>query len=92
MMSEVLELHVLRGRMYEALLNKARSGELYTLPPIGYIKLPKGEFAIDADEQAAGGRSRFGIPDTFDQQGTMRSTLRYLVEQNIKLPVRPHSG
>ncbi len=89
MMSEA-ELHVLRGRMYEALLNKARRGELYTLPPIGYIKLPKGEFAIDADEQAqAVVRLVF---DTFDQQGTMRSTLRYLVEQNIKLPVRPHSG
>ncbi len=56
MMSEA-ELHVLRGRMYEALLNKARRGELYTLPPIGYIKLPKGEFAIDADEQGAGGRA-----------------------------------
>ena len=54
--------------MYEALLNKARRGELYTLPPIGYIKLPKGEFAIDADEQAqAVVRLVF---DTFDQQGT----------------------
>jgi DNA invertase Pin-like site-specific DNA recombinase len=89
MMSEA-ELHILRSRMYEALLNKARRGELYTLPPIGYIKLPKGEFAIDADEQVqAVVRLVF---DTFDQQGTLRSTLRYLVEQSIKLPVRPHSG
>ena len=89
MMSEA-ELHILRGRMYEALLNKARRGELYMLPPIGYVKLPKGEFAIDADEQVqAVVRLVF---DTFDQQGTLRGTLRYLVEQSIKLPIRPHSG
>ena len=89
MMSEA-ELHILRGRMYEALLNKARRGELYMLPPIGYIKLPKGEFAIDADEQVqAVVRLVF---DTFDQQGTVRGTLRYLVRQSIKLPIRPHAG
>jgi len=35
MMSDA-ELHILRGRMYEAVLNKARRGDLYHLPPIGY--------------------------------------------------------
>src|SRR4029077_16444777 len=51
MMSEA-ELHILRGRMYQAMLNKARRGELYLLPPIGYVKLPTGTFALDPDEQA----------------------------------------
>lgn len=89
MMSEA-ELHILRGRMYEALLNKARRGELYMLPPIGYVKLPKGEFAIDPDEQVqAVVRLVF---DTFDQQGTLRGVLRYLVGNGIKLPIRPHAG
>ena len=51
MMSEA-ELHIMQGRMYQALLNKARRGDLYILPPIGYVKLPTGEFALDPDEQA----------------------------------------
>ena len=77
MMSEA-ELHILRGRMYEALLNKARRGELYMLAPIGYVKLSQGEFAIDPDEQVqAIVRLVF---DTFDQQGTVRGVLRYLVQ------------
>src|SRR5437763_3223741 len=34
-MSEA-ELHILKERMYRGKLNKARRGELYTHPPIGY--------------------------------------------------------
>jgi DNA invertase Pin-like site-specific DNA recombinase len=89
MMSEA-EIHILRGRMYEALLNKARRGELYQLPPIGYIKLPTGKFAIDPDEQVQSVVRL--IFDEFDRQGTMRGVVRYLVENGIKVPIRPHSG
>src|ERR1700730_12748470 len=42
-MSEA-ELHILRSRMYQGLLNKARRGEVFNHPPSGYIKLPSGEF------------------------------------------------
>src|SRR5262249_26040787 len=49
-MSEA-ELHILKDRMYQGKLNKARRGAFDGLPPIGYIKLPTGEFAIDPDEQ-----------------------------------------
>src|SRR5947209_9025562 len=45
------ELHVLKQRMYQGKLNKARRGELLTAPPIGYIRVPTGEWAIDPDEQ-----------------------------------------
>jgi DNA invertase Pin-like site-specific DNA recombinase len=31
------ELHILKGRMYQALLNKAKRGEIYIRPPIGYV-------------------------------------------------------
>jgi len=89
MMSEA-ELHILRGRMYEAVLNKARRGDLYILPCIGYVKLPTGEFAIDPDEQVqAVVRLIF---DEFDRLGTMRRVLRFLVENNIRIPIRPHAG
>ncbi len=89
MMNEA-ELHILQGRMYQAMLNKARRGELYILPPVGYIKLPSGEFALDPDEQVQGVVRL--VFDVFDQIGTMRGVLRYLIENAIQIPIRPHAG
>ena len=48
MMSEA-ELHILRGRMYQAAFNKARRGELITHVPLGYIRTPHGVVAMDPD-------------------------------------------
>lgn len=88
-MSEA-ELHVLKERMYQGKLNKARRGELYGLPPIGYIKLSTGEFAIDPDEQVqAAVRLIF---DEFDRQDTLHGLLRYLVHHKVQIPVRSRSG
>lgn len=88
-MSEA-ELHVLRGRLNAGRLNKARRGDLLTHPPIGYVKLPSGEFAIDPDEQAqAVVRLVF---DQFDRIGSVRGVIRYLVRHGIRIGVRPHCG
>jgi DNA invertase Pin-like site-specific DNA recombinase len=88
-MSEA-ELHILRGRMYQGLLNKARRGEVYNHPPAGYVKLPTGVFALDPDEQVQDViRTIF---DLFDRLGTIQGVLRYLVERGIRMPIRPHSG
>jgi len=89
MMSEA-ELHIMQGRMYQAILNKARRGDLYILAPIGYVKLPTGELGIDPDEQA---RNVIHLVfDAFDRRGTIRGVIRYLVEHSVMMPVRPHSG
>lgn len=89
MMSEA-ELHVLKERMYQGKLNKARRGELLSAPPIGYVRLPSGEWAIDPDEQVqATVRLIF---DEFDRQGTLQGLLRYLAAHAILIPVRPISG
>jgi DNA invertase Pin-like site-specific DNA recombinase len=88
-MSEA-ELHILKDRMHGAKLNKARRGELFGLPPIGYVKLPTGEFAIDPDEQVrATVRLIF---DQFDREGTVHGLLRYLVHHRIQIPVRARGG
>ena len=88
-MSEA-ELHVLRGRLNAGRVNKARRGELHSLPPIGYIKLPTGEFAIDPDEQVqAVVRLIF---DQFDRLGSLHGVIRYLVRHGIRIGVRPHYG
>jgi DNA invertase Pin-like site-specific DNA recombinase len=88
-MSEA-ELHILRNRMYQGLLNKARRGEVFNHPPLGYVKLATGEFALDPDEQVQSVVRL--IFDAFDRHGTLQGVLRYLVRHGIRLPVRPHSG
>ncbi len=51
MMSEA-ELHVLRSRLHQGKLNKARRGELFSFVPIGYVRTPEGGIALEPDEQA----------------------------------------
>ena len=89
MMSEA-ELHILQGRMHEAVLNKARRGELYIWPPVGYVKLPSRVFAIDPDEQVQSVVHL--VFDEFDRLGSGRRVLLHLQEHDIKLPVRPYKG
>jgi DNA invertase Pin-like site-specific DNA recombinase len=89
MMSEA-EIHILQGRMHEALLNKARRGDLYILAPVGYVKLPGGGLALDPDEQAQSVIRL--IFEEFDRWGSMRGVWRYLRANDIKLPIRPHTG
>lgn len=89
MMSEA-ELHVLKDRMYQGKLNKARRGALMGVPPIGYIRLASGEWAIDPDEQVqATVRLIF---DQFDRESTLHGLLSYLVHHGVKIPVRPAGG
>jgi DNA invertase Pin-like site-specific DNA recombinase len=84
------ELHLLRSRMYEGLLNKARRGEIINHPPIGYIKTPEGALALDPDAQVQTVvRILF---EQFDRLGTVSGLLRYLVREGIHIPVRPHFG
>jgi DNA invertase Pin-like site-specific DNA recombinase len=88
-MSEA-ELHILKERMHQGKLNKARRGELLGPPSIGYLKRGKTELVLDPDEQVqAVVRLIF---DQFDRQGTLHGLLRYLVHHQIRLPVRPHHG
>lgn len=89
MMSEA-ELHILKDRMYQGRLNKARRGGLMGTPPIGYIRLASGEWAIDPDEQVqATVRLIF---DQFDRDTTVHGLLRSLVRHGVRIPVRSHSG
>jgi DNA invertase Pin-like site-specific DNA recombinase len=88
-MSEA-ELHVLRSRMYQGLLNKARRGAVFNHPPAGYVKLPTGVFALDPDEQVQGViRLLF---DQFERHGSINGLLHYLVGHGIRMPIRPHHG
>ncbi len=84
------ELHVLKQRMYQGKLNKARRGEPLGLPPIGYVRGPTGEWAVDPDEQVrAVVRLIF---DQFDREDTMHGLLRFLVHHQVRVPVRLPGG
>ncbi len=89
MMSEA-ELHILRGRMYQGSLNKARRGELITHVPLGYILTPTGNVLFDPDEQVQNVvRLVFA---KFEELGSAMSLVRYLHRQQIRLPIRPIHG
>ena len=88
-MSEA-ELHILKERMHQGKLHKARRGELVGRTPIGYVRGPSGEWAIDPDEQVqAVVRLVF---DQFDRVQTVRGVLAYLARNGVRIPVRPHGG
>lgn len=81
------ELHLLHQRMHEGMLNKARRGELFNHPPMGYVRLASGELAIDPDQQVQDVIRL--IFQKFDQLGTISGLLQYLARHQIRLPVRP---
>jgi DNA invertase Pin-like site-specific DNA recombinase len=88
-MSEA-ELHFLKQRLYHGRLNKARRGELFTMVPTGYVRLPGDQIALDPDEQVQ--LVVRLIFDKFDELGSVGAVLRYLVRHNIKLGMRVQSG
>jgi DNA invertase Pin-like site-specific DNA recombinase len=89
MMNEA-ELHILKQRMYQGKLNKARRGELVVGVPVGYVKSLAGEVAFDPDEQVQ--EIVRLIFDQFDRQGTVHGVLRHLIASGIRMPLRRRSG
>ena len=88
-MSEA-ELHILKARMFEGKMAKARRGELGKMVPMGYVRRPSGEIALDPDEQA-----QTVIRLVFDLYGRFRSigkVLRYLANNDMRMPVRVQGG
>ena len=88
------ELHVLRQRMNQGRLNKAKRGELFNHPPIGYVRLHSGErsgeLAIDPDQQVQSVVRL--VFEKFDELGTLNAVLRYLVRHEVRVPVRAVGG
>jgi Recombinase zinc beta ribbon domain/Recombinase len=88
-MSEA-ELHILKARMLEGRKAKARRGELGKAVPMGYLRRPSGEVVLDPDEQAQA--TIRVVFDLLERLRTVGKVLRYLVEHDIRLPVRVRGG
>ena len=88
-MSEA-ELHILKARMLEGRMAKARRGELGRAVPMGYTRRASGEIVLDPDEQA---QSTIRLVfDLYDRHRTIGGVLRHLADNGIRLPVRAVSG
>ena len=93
-MSEA-ELHILKSRLQQGVWNKAERGEVINHPPIGYVRSLSarngaGDFVIDPDEQVQSVVRL--IFEQFIRRGSVNSLLRWLVCEDVKMPVRPHFG
>lgn len=84
------ELHLLKQRMYQAKLNKARRGEIIGGVPIGYMRRPSGEVCLDPDEQVQSVVQL--IFQKFSEYGTINGVLQYLAAHHIQIGMRRHSG
>jgi DNA invertase Pin-like site-specific DNA recombinase len=88
-MSEA-ELHVLKARLIGGQLNKARRGELWIRPPIGYVYDAQQRMVFDPDEQIR--RTVRLVFETFRRSGSAEAVVRYFVAEGILFPRRLVTG
>ena len=88
-MSEA-ELHVLRARLLGGLLNKARRGELWLRPPIGYVYDGRQHMVLDPDEQIQ--RAVRLVFETFRRIGSAKGVVRHFVAEGVLFPRRLTNG
>lgn len=88
-MSEA-ELHILKQRLHQGKVNKARRGELTFPVPLGYVRRPSGEVVFDPDEEVQ--QVVCLVFKKFEELGTLNAVLRYLVRNGVKLGVRVREG
>src|SRR5262249_59953848 len=80
------ENHVLRTRLHQGKLNKARRGELFTCVPIGYVRSADGGIALDPDEQV---RSVVAMVfDRFAELGSVPQAHAHLVAHQVRIRMR----
>jgi DNA invertase Pin-like site-specific DNA recombinase len=84
-MSEA-ELHILRQRLLQGKLHKARRGELAMSVPTGYLKHTSGEITLDPDEEVQGVVRL--VFEEFDRIGTLHGVLRSLATKGAQVGVR----
>lgn len=88
-MSEA-ELHVLRARLIGGQINKARRGELWIRPPIGFIFNGHQQMVFDPDEQIQ--RAVRLVFETFRRTGSAERVVRHFATQGILFPRRLVTG
>ena len=88
-MSEA-ELHVLRARLQGGIRNKARRGELFIKPPIGFLYSSEGVLVLDPDKQVQ--QALRLLFDTFRRTGSASATVKLFGRQGLLFPRRVPGG
>ena len=88
-MSEA-ELHVLRARLQGGIQNKARRGELFIRPAMGFVYNADGKLVLDPDQQVQ--QSVRVLFETFRRTGSAMATVKFFAEQGLQFPRHVHTG
>ena len=88
-MSEA-ELHVLRARLQGGIRNKARRGELFVRPAMGFVYSADGKLVMDPDQQVQ--QSVRVLFETFRRTGSAMATVKFFAEQGLQFARRVHTG
>jgi excisionase family DNA binding protein len=79
-----MELSTLRQRSYEALMQKARRGELLTTVPIGYVRTQDDRIEVDPDQRIQDAIAL--VFRAFAEFGSVRQVLMWLRQERIEMP------
>jgi DNA invertase Pin-like site-specific DNA recombinase len=88
-MSEA-ELHVLRARLIGGAMNKARRGELWLRPPIGYMFDTQQRLIFDPDVQVQ--TAVHLLFETFRRTGSAGEAVKYFTQNSLLWPRRIFGG
>ena len=88
-MSEA-ELHILRQRLHQGKLQKARRGELAKPVPSGYLRTATGEVVLDPDEEVRA--VVHSVFSGFRRLGSVAGVLRELARRGTRIGVRARTG
>lgn len=84
------ELHLIRGRLHGAKLNKAKRGELRFPLPAGYLHDEDGNITFDPDAQV---RNCINLVfSLFKEKGSAYAVTLYFTKNNILFPKRAFGG
>ena len=88
-MSEA-ELHIIKARLFGGMLNKAKRGELYMRPPVGYVYDQHRKMVRDPDKRVQDAVRLFF--ETFQRVGSASGIASAFRTQGIPFPRRMYSG
>jgi DNA invertase Pin-like site-specific DNA recombinase len=88
-MSEA-ELHLLRARLLGGQLNKARRGELWMKPPLGFVYDDSGRIVFDPDQQVQ--RAVRLLFETFRRTGSAMRVVHHFKTEGVLWPRRITKG
>jgi hypothetical protein len=88
-MSEA-ELHLLRARLIGGQLNKARRGDLWMKPPLGFTYDDSGRMVFDPDQQVQ--RAVRLLFETFRRTGSAMRVVHHFKTEGVLWPRRINKG